>query len=105
MSSWEVLLRDICKRSGFEPDIVQRTVQIQTAISLVSAGIGIALVPAAAKHVIERDVIYRPLAEREAVDLVLAYREDEVSPIVKNFVAVVREVVRRNASIQRSKRA
>jgi len=105
MSSWEVLLRDICKRAGFEPNIVQRTVQIQTAISLVSAGIGIALVPAAAKRVIEQDVIYRPLAEREAVDLVLAYREDEVSPIVKNFVSVVREVVRRNASRQHSKRA
>jgi DNA-binding transcriptional LysR family regulator len=98
MSAWEVLVRHVCKQAGFEPSIVQRTVQIQTAISLVSAGIGIALVPQSAKHFMEQGVIYRTLADTESVELVLAYRENEVSPIVQNFVSVVRDVVRRNGS-------
>jgi DNA-binding transcriptional LysR family regulator len=99
MSTWEVLIRHICKRAGFEPNIVQRAVQIQTAISLVSAGIGISLVPTAAKRFIEEGVIYRPLAETEMVELLLAYREDEISPIVQNFLATVREVVGRKGSL------
>jgi DNA-binding transcriptional LysR family regulator len=89
------LIRHICKRAGFEPNIVQRTVQIQTAISLVSAGIGISLVPTAAKHFIEQGVTYRQLAETEMVELVLAYREGEMSPIVQNFLSVARDVVGR----------
>ena len=99
MSTWEVLIRHICKRAGFEPTIVQRAVQIQTAISLVSAGIGISLVPTAAKRFIEEGVIYRPLAETEMVELLLAYREDEISPIVQNFLATVRDVVGRKGSL------
>src|ERR1051326_394644 len=92
MSTWEVLIRHICKRAGFEPNIVQRAVQIQTAISLVSAGIGISLVPRSAKHFIEQGVIYRRLAETEVVELVLAHRENEISPIVQNFLKAVRDV-------------
>jgi DNA-binding transcriptional LysR family regulator len=95
MSTWEVLIRHICKRAGFEPNIVQRAVQIQTAISLVSAGIGISLVPRSAKHFIEQGVIYRKLVETEVVELVLAHRANEISPIVQNFLKVVRDVVRR----------
>jgi len=101
MSTWEVLIRHICKRAGFEPTIVQRAVQIQTAISLVSAGIGISLVPTAAKRFIEEGVIYRPLAETEMVELLLAYRENEISPIVQNFLATVRDVVGRKGSLHR----
>ena len=105
MSTWEVLVRHICKHAGFEPNIVQRTVQIQTAISLVSAGIGISLVPKSAKHFMEKGVIYRTLADTESVELVLAYRENEVSPIVHNFVTVVRDVIGRKGSRTRSKSA
>jgi len=95
MSTWEILVRHICTRAGFEPNIVQRTVQIQTAISLVSAGIGISLVPTSAKHFIEQGVTYRQLAETEMVELVLASREGEMSPIVQNFLSVARDVVAR----------
>jgi len=62
MSTWERLLRDVCKMAGFEPKVVQRTVQIHTAISLVSGGIGIALVPLTASNCPQKGVAYRRLA-------------------------------------------
>jgi len=98
MSTWEVLVNDICRAAGFEPNVVQRTVQIQTAISLVSAGIGISLVPLTARNLTQKGVVYRRLEEKTTADLLVIYREDETSPTVQHFLSTTREVVRRNQS-------
>jgi DNA-binding transcriptional LysR family regulator len=94
MSTWEVLLRNICKNAGFEPNVVQRTVQIHTAISLVSAGIGIALVPFTASNSPQKGVAYRRLAGATLVDLLVVSKRDESSEAVRNFMNVVRGVGR-----------
>lgn len=94
MSTWEVLLRNICKTAGFEPNVVQRTVQIHTAISLVSGGIGIALVPLTASNSPQKGVAYRRLAGTTLVDLLVVSKRDESSEAVRNFMNVVRGVGR-----------
>jgi DNA-binding transcriptional LysR family regulator len=93
MSSWEVLLRGICRKAGFDPHIAQRATQIQTAISLVAAGIGAALVPSSAEDLPQKGVVYRRLMETQAAELLLAYRTDETSPALHNFVAAVRKLI------------
>lgn len=93
MSSWEVLLRGICRKAGFDPHIAQRATQIQTAISLVAAGIGVALVPLSAKDLPQKGVAYRRLMETQCAQLLLAYRTDDTSPAVHDFVDVVRKLV------------
>jgi DNA-binding transcriptional LysR family regulator len=98
MSTWDVLVHDICRAAGFEPNVVQRTVQIQTAISLVSAGIGISLVPVTAKNLTQKGVVYRRLEEKTTADLLVVYREDETSPAVLHFLSTTRDVARRNQS-------
>jgi DNA-binding transcriptional LysR family regulator len=95
MSAWDVLLRNICHNAGFEPEIVQRTVQIQTAISLVSAGIGVALVPLTARNLMQKGVVYCRLEEKARTELLVAYRQDEISPAVQSFLRTTRDVVRR----------
>ena len=93
MSSWEVLLRNICRKAGFEPQIVQRTVQIQTAISLVSAGIGVAIVPASAENLPQKGVTYRRLVDPTVAELFAVYRTEETSPVVCNFLVVMRKLL------------
>lgn len=45
-----------CQHSGFSPRIEQEAMQIQTIVSLVAAGLGVALVASVARHVIPRGV-------------------------------------------------
>lgn len=83
---------DACRRAGFAPRIEQEAIQMQTIVSLVAAGMGVALVPASLEHLRRTGVVYRPLAERGArVEIGIAWRAGEASPVVRAFVALARE--------------
>ncbi len=84
------LLLTACRREGFEPTLGQETPQIGAMINLVSAGLGVALVPASIAQLAVRGVIYRPiegLAPR--VGLALATRREDPSPLARNFLALI----------------
>jgi DNA-binding transcriptional LysR family regulator len=64
---------------------------MQTIVSLVSAGMGVALVPQSLRNLRRTGVVYRPL--REAVPAVvtgLVWRSAEVSPVLAGFIDIVR---------------
>ncbi len=93
--SWIDYCIGLCQRAGFEPRIVQETIEIQTSISLVAAGIGVSLVPAAVAKMPRRGVVYRGLVRPSpTTELIAAYRGDEASPVLQDFLGVVREIVR-----------
>lgn len=93
--SWIDYCIALRQRAGFEPRIVQETIEIQTSISLVAAGIGVSLVPAAVAKMPRRGVVYRNLVRPSAAtELIAAYRQDEASPVLRDFLVVVREIVR-----------
>jgi DNA-binding transcriptional LysR family regulator len=93
MSPWEILLRNICRKAGFVPNIVQRAIQVQTAIVLVSAGIGVTLVPSSVENFPQKGVVYRRLNETTVAELLVAYRADETSPAVHNFLDAMRKLI------------
>jgi DNA-binding transcriptional LysR family regulator len=68
--------------------------QINTAISLVSAGIGIAMVPISAENVPQKGVIFRPLEERAVTELQVAHRREKISAVLQNFLGSTHEVAR-----------
>jgi DNA-binding transcriptional LysR family regulator len=76
------------------PQVVQRAAQLHVVAALVSAGLGLAIVPDAAARVMVDRVVYRPLqAERlPRPELHVCWRRDEMTPLVRNFVALAREV-------------
>ena len=81
----------VCRAEGFSPDIAQETMEIQTALSLVSVGAGVALVPEATSEAQLNGVAYRPiLGDAPQTQLSLAYRRDNRSAIVAAFCAMVR---------------
>jgi DNA-binding transcriptional LysR family regulator len=86
-----------CKREGFMPRIDQEAIQMQTIVSLVAAGMGVALVPASLRHMRRTGVVYRPLTQKSpAVEIGLAQRARDDSPLVRAFVAEARERARKH---------
>src|SRR5690606_7436072 len=84
-----------CQRTGFTPRIEQEAIQMQTIVSLVAAGMGVALVPASLKHLKRTGVIYRPLQERSPLmEIGLVWRANDDSPAVAAFIAAARTCAR-----------
>lgn len=84
----------LCNDAGFDPRIVQKTGEIQTAISLVDAGIGVSIVPAAAENIHREGVVYRPIAAPSPIiELTMGYREFDPSPVLPHFLDIARETV------------
>jgi DNA-binding transcriptional LysR family regulator len=87
------LIIGLCARAGFVPRIEQEAIQMPTIVSLVGAGMGVALVPASLARVRQTDVVYRPLAEPgPPMEVGLAWNDATPTPAVAAFVAHVRGV-------------
>lgn len=78
-----------CAEAGFSPRISQEAIQMQTIISLVSAGMGVALVPASLMTLKRPGVVYRGLGggKASAVEIGMAWRRDNPSGALRRFVA------------------
>ncbi|SNS98454.1 transcriptional regulator, LysR family [Noviherbaspirillum humi] len=78
--------------AGLTPRIGQEAIQMQTIVGLVSAGMGIALVPQSVSNLKRPGVEYRPLAERTPViETGLAWRRDNDSPVLRAFLELLRK--------------
>lgn len=91
----------ICENAGFSPRISQETQQMQTALSLVSAGLGVTLVPASLLNMRRRGVIYLPFTVPAPVTrLSVVHRLGDKSPILKNFLETARAGYKRICDIK-----
>jgi DNA-binding transcriptional LysR family regulator len=83
---------------GATPHIAQEAIQMQTIVNLVSAGIGLAWVPAALTHLRRPGVVYKPLPGSPLrCETSLVWRED-AAPVVRRFVGHVQAVAATPAS-------
>jgi DNA-binding transcriptional LysR family regulator len=88
------LVRNYYVSRGQTPRVAQQAIQMQTIISLVSAGMGIALVPASLRHLARTGVRYLDLAERPPLlETGLMWRRGDTTPTLKNLLAVVDEAL------------
>ncbi|WP_459614711.1 LysR family transcriptional regulator [Bordetella sp. 2513F-2] len=82
-----------CQRAGFVPRVSQEAPQMASIISLVAAGVGIALVPAAMRHMGAEGIEYRPVrGDAPHAMLDMAYRVHERSQAARNAVALMRDL-------------
>src|SRR5262245_55939085 len=80
----------ICRTAGFSPRVVQEGSNAEVA-SLVASGAGVAIVPASLRAIRRAGVLYRPLRERPMTQLDMVWRKDAPSPVLRAFLAVVRQ--------------
>ena len=89
------LIVGYCAAAGFAPRIEQEAIQMPTIVSLVAAGMGVALVPASLVHMRRTGVVYRALAEASPLmEVGLAWREGGGEPAVAALVAHARTAFR-----------
>ena len=85
-----------CVQNGFTPRVAQEATQSHAVVGLVSAGIGVALVPESVQRTRMRGVEYRPLLEKSLpVETALAWRRDDASPALAAFRKATREFATR----------
>ena len=81
-----------CEAAGFTPRVGQYAPQLSSTINLVAAALGVSIVPASMRSLQPQLVAYVPL-EGEPLEALLgvAYREEERSSAVRNFIAAASE--------------
>lgn len=81
---------DVCSGAGFQPDVVQNATDVPTVISLVSAGFGLALLPASAKAVSVENVVYVDILDRlRESELTLVCHRIIRSEVLKKFLVTL----------------
>ncbi|MEG1113622.1 MAG: LysR substrate-binding domain-containing protein, partial [Janthinobacterium sp.] len=84
----------VFRAAGVTPQIGQEAIQMQTIVSLVSAGMGIALVPQSVSNLMRPGVEYRPLQDATPlVETGLAWRRDNPSAVLQGFLALLRKQI------------
>jgi DNA-binding transcriptional LysR family regulator len=88
----------VFREAGITPQIGQEAIQMQTIVSLVSAGIGMALVPQSVSNLMRTGVEYRALSHvTPLVETGLAWRRDNNSPVLHGFLELLRKELRKTA--------
>lgn len=82
-------------RAGFSPRVAQEAIQMQTVVSLVSSGLGVAIVPSSVANLGRRGVAYREIADAHPrLDLWLAWRRGGLGAAGREFVQHARRIAR-----------
>lgn len=78
-----------CLAAGFYPSIGHESDKTSTQLSLVAAGLGIAVLPESVCGMSLKGVVYRPLPDADPIELALAWRRADDSPLLDAFIAML----------------
>jgi DNA-binding transcriptional LysR family regulator len=86
----------LCREAGFTPNVIQETGEMDTAVGLVAAGLGVAILPEGItrrnRGILRIKVLLR---EKLRSEIGIAFAADRETPLLKHLVAVARQVGRR----------
>lgn len=83
---------ELCRGGGFQPRVAQSTPEISAMLSLVAAGQGVAVVPEQVRALRLDGVVYEDLADAAGPDLVLAWRGENRSAVLRGVLELVVEL-------------
>jgi DNA-binding transcriptional LysR family regulator len=80
------------QEAGFSPQIVQEAPSKRTEVSLVAAGIGVALIPESYARLYRRQgVVFRPIkGALPKIDIAAIWKDDNPNSVLKSFLEVVK---------------
>ncbi len=86
-----------CHASGFVPRITQHARQMQTVISLVAAGMGIALVPSSVQNLKRAGVHYgRIRGSKAGIEMGILHSPNIADPLQQNFIDTLKQIAQRD---------
>ncbi|GAP57028.1 HTH-type transcriptional regulator TtuA, partial [Arthrobacter sp. Hiyo6] len=80
-----------CLAAGFHPQVAHESSKTSTQLSLVAAGLGVAVLPESVRSIALDGVQYRAISGTEPVELGLSWRRNEDSPLVDSFLAMLED--------------
>lgn len=87
------VILNACRRAGFTPRLMHPG-SMQTNLALVSAGLGVSLMPASIRNRRREGVVYRPLAPAvPRIEMAMVSRRAEPSSVVAAFRETVRDAL------------
>jgi DNA-binding transcriptional LysR family regulator len=82
----------LCAKHGFHPRLVQEVPEITTALALVRAGLGLAMVPESFATSQFAGIRFHHLRDKEAAWSVgAAWRKGDTNPVLKQFLELLRK--------------
>ncbi|GAB2893894.1 LysR family transcriptional regulator [Paralcaligenes sp. KSB-10] len=84
-----------CQLRGFTPRVVQEAVQVQTVLSLVEVGLGVALVPSISRRFASTQIVYKTLSDfpdSASIGISVAWNPSAEIAAVRNFREVAEHV-------------
>ena len=81
----------LCRRAGFDPHIAQEASGLATMLGLVAAGFGITMISASLGALHADNIVYRPLAEPDAISRMWLLQRGSPTVACQAFVAAVIE--------------
>jgi LysR family transcriptional regulator, benzoate and cis,cis-muconate-responsive activator of ben and cat genes len=80
------------RKIGIEPNVAVEVRQLWTALGLVAAGVGIALVPSSVRRLAREDVEYLILDEPEIFSpIIMSCRINDRSPLLAHMLKLIDE--------------
>ncbi len=86
----------LCRDAGFSPHVTQESREVYTTVGLVGAGVGVTIVPATARRMSWKGVVYKPIP-RATVRLSMVRPTGHPRPVVEAFLADARKASRRRS--------
>ncbi|WP_446743810.1 LysR family transcriptional regulator [Silvibacterium acidisoli] len=87
----------ICRRAKFTPVVIQETSEMDTALALVAAGMGVAILPLGIASRYRDSLLVKPLtSEKIQSQIGIAVAEEARDPLVLNFVAFAKQVMKQS---------
>ncbi len=87
--SWDTVMASVFFQHGLTPKVVVEEASAEGMVRGVLAAAGVTMVTATtARQLHVEGVVYRPFAEPPHVDIGLAWRADDASPVLKSLVQI-----------------
>ena len=83
----------LCRRAGFTPNVVQETAEMETALVLIAAGLGVAILPQEITKRSRAVLAITPLStERIVSEIGIAVAANRITPLAQRFVTLSKQI-------------
>ena len=83
----------ICQSAGFSPQVVQECIQMQTIVSLVSANMGVSILPESIQEAQRQGVVYKPIVASFGIEklatIAIVWRLNDDSPTLNRLLELI----------------
>jgi DNA-binding transcriptional LysR family regulator len=87
----------ILQQRGLKPALTREVRELQTALGLVAAGVGLSIVPDAVQRFRRDEIVYRALQDQTATSpIIMCSRASDQSPEVAEFLKLVQELYKKS---------